>query len=427
MAEDYVSALKTRMLDAGLFRRALFRGRRKGQSLPWERVTVRPVQIRGGRHLQFSYFDGRKDITKNYSGAEAEARLDELLALPFKSITVQTAVETLRLQFSRKGRPILHRDAPPPGADALPDLSHDRRKTLPLPPDRPDPFLQTIGIMTAEGKIRAGMRDKFRQINRFLQLMEEGGVLEEQPDSPLRVVDCGCGNAYLTFAAYHYLTHVRGRTAHLVGIDVREDLLQRRAEQAQQLGWEGLTFEATRIIDYRPPAPPDVVLALHACDTATDEALAQAVRWGSRRIFAAPCCHHHLQTRLPSLKDAPLAVQPVFRHGILKERLGDILTDSFRALILRIMGYRTEVVEFVATEHTPRNLMIRAVRTAPAGQPELVRAYRAMKTFWGVTPFLEELLSAEIEIEAISGKRKSAPNAPAEGTLRAFSSPDDVV
>ncbi|RME48643.1 MAG: SAM-dependent methyltransferase [Caldilineae bacterium] len=392
MTEDYVAALKTRMLNAGIFRRALFRGRRKGQSLPWERVTVRPVHIRGGRHLQFSYFDGRRDITKNYTGAEAEARLDELLALPFKSITVQTAVETLRLQFSRKGRPILHRDRPPPNAAAPPDLSHDRRKSLPLPPDRPDPFLQTIGIMTAEGKIRAAMRDKFWQINRFLQVMEEGGALEQLTASPLRVVDCGCGNAYLTFAAYHYLTHLRGRKVQMVGIDVRDDLLQRRAEQARQLGWEGLTFEATRIIDYQPPAPPDVVLALHACDTATDEALAQAIRWESRRIFAAPCCHHHLQTRLPALKDASPAMRPLLRHGILRERLGDILTDSFRALLLRLMGYRTDVVEFIATEHTPRNLMIRAVQTARPAGPQFLAEYEALKAAWGVTPYLETLL-----------------------------------
>jgi SAM-dependent methyltransferase len=203
------------------------------------------------------------------------------------------------------------------------------------------------------------------------------------------VVDCGCGSAYLTFAVYHYLNDMLGLPTRMTGVDIKADLLAGHADKVAALGWVGLDFEAARIIDFQPPVPPDIVLALHACDTATDEALAQAIGWGSKLIFSAPCCHHHLQAQL---ENGPLPFQPILRHGILKERLSDILTDSLRALILRIMGYRTDVMELVAAEHTNKNLMIRAIRTAPPGERRFVEEYRALTEYWQVRPYLETLL-----------------------------------
>ena len=181
----------------------------------------------------------------------------------------------------------------------------------------------------------------------------------------------------------------------MTGVDAKEFLMARHQATAAELGWEGLTFAAGQILDYAPAEAPDVVLALHACDTATDDALARAVRWGSRLIFSAPCCHHHLQAQLAAA-ETPSPFRPVLRHGILRERLGDALTDALRAHILRLLGYRAEVLEFVAVEHTPKNLMIRAVHTGAPPTPALVAEYRALKTYWGVTPYLEELLSAEL-------------------------------
>jgi SAM-dependent methyltransferase len=213
-------------------------------------------------------------------------------------------------------------------------------------------------------------------------------------------VDCGCGNAYLTFALYHYLSHVLGRAVQFTGIDVRADLMEKQRERAAALGWAHLDFQTAPIADFAPAAPPDIVIALHACDTATDDALALGIHQGSQLICAVPCCHHHLQAQL-SEHPAPAPFAPLARHGILSERLGDLLTDSFRALILRVMGYRTDVVEYVATEHTARNVMIRAVKAARPGEPEFVREYVEMKRFWGVTPYLETLLG-----EALTGLLK---------------------
>jgi SAM-dependent methyltransferase len=275
-------------------------------------------------------------------------------------------------------------------------LRHDRQKQLLLPVGGPDSFLQAIGIMNREGKVRPRMRRKFRQINEFLRLMTETGELKKFDHVPLKVVDCGCGNAYLTFAAYHYLNHILGLPTELTGIDVRDDLLKQQSQQSRELGWAGLTFQPASIIDFQPATPPDIVLALHACDTATDEALAQGIKWQSQMILSAPCCHHHLQQQL-NRQPAPEVFEPVMHHGILKERLGDILTDTLRALILRILGYRAEVIEFISTEHTDKNLMIRAVKTEQAGSAKAIQEYQELKLFWQVRPYLEELLQTELE------------------------------
>src|SRR5205823_7340018 len=202
----------------------------------------------------------------------------------------------------------------------------------------------------------------------------------------------------LTFATYHYFANVLGLETRMVGIDVQASLLERQAANAQTLGWDNLTFEATRIIDYKPDVPPDVVLALHACDTATHEAIAQGIRWGSKLIVAAPCCHHELQEQLRH-QSCPAPFTPVSRYGILGERLGDILTDTFRALVLRIMGYRTDVVEFVSTEHMAQNLMIRAVGGLPVGDPKFVREYQELKEYWQVTPYFERWLGESFSLD----------------------------
>jgi SAM-dependent methyltransferase len=351
-------------------------------------VTIRPVEIGGKRQLQFSYFDGKKDVAKNYAEG-AEARLDELLALPFKSINVQSTARGVQIQFTRKGKAIIHRHrATAPHGER--SLRHDRSKDLLLPADNPDPYLTAIGIMTSEGKVRARMRSKFRQINEFLKLVAETGEWDRGA-RPIRVIDCGCGSAHLTFAVYHYLSHVLGMSVHMQGIDINAELIEKQVEQSRALGWEGLSFQVSSIVAFEPAESPDVVLSLHACDTATDEALAQAVKWQSKMIFAVPCCHHHLQEQIRA-QTAPPQFQPVLRHGILKERLGDVLTDAFRAQILRVMGYRSDVVEFISNEHTAKNLMIRAIKGSALGEQRAMDAYIALKAFWRVEPYLEHLL-----------------------------------
>lgn len=395
MSVSYQSLVCDSILGGDGFIEAVFQGARRGAEPAWQRVTIRPVLLRGNRFLQFSYFDGVQEKAENLGDEQSAAQLARLLDMPFRSIRADTTAESIRVQFTKKGKPIIHRENR--GSVPIPlDLAHDRAKATILSADDPPPFLAAIGVATADGRIRANQQRKFRQINEFLRLIEETAELTRPDARPLRVVDLGCGSAALTFATYHYLNFHRDIPTMMTGIDTKAFLMERHGATADALGWPGLRFQSARIEEFETQEMPDIVLALHACDTATDEALARAVRWRSKLIFSAPCCHHHLQAQL-SAGEPPEAFRPVLRHGILRERLGDVLTDAFRAHILRLLGYRTEVIEFVPVEHTPKNLMIRAVDIQSPPPSTLVAEYQALKSYWGVVPYLEQLLSGELQ------------------------------
>jgi len=392
MEQDHKKRVRERILTDQSFVRAVFSGQQKGAALEWVKVVVRPVEIKGERNLQFSYFDEKKDVTSNYLVVESTAPLDELLALPFRNIFVENTTGNLQVNISKKGKVLVNKVKA--ASPAIPDLSHDRQKSRLLTAENAEPFLKAVGIMTQDGKIRADMQRKFKQINEFLRLVDETDSFVHFRESPLHVVDFGCGNAYLTFAVYYYLHDILKLDAHVVGVDIKADLIERHQEKAKVLGWSQLTFQTGRISEYRSEIVPDVVLALHACDTATDDALAQGIVWGSKLIVCAPCCQHELQQQMSQVP-MPAALLPIFQHGILFERVGDILTDTFRASILRIMGYRTDVTQFVPIEHTAKNLMIRAVKTSPPGNARWIEEYKNLKEFWQVTPYLERLLGAQ--------------------------------
>jgi len=387
MTQDYRESIKELVLNEETFLRLMLKGQLRGQEISWRRVVVRPVLIKHKRHLQFSYFDAKQDITKNYRGKEAEEKLAEVLTLPFSSIAVQSTIEDVHVQISKDGKAIFSRSKPAKTVEQ-PNLSHDARKKLLLPADRPDTFLQAIGIMNEQGKVLASMQDKFAQINEFLKLLEHTGELAHFEKRPVHVLDCGCGSAYLSFATYHYLNDVKGIPVQLTGVDTNGQLIEKSNLHSRELGFEQVCFEKAAIIDYEPVVPPDIVLALHTCDTATDEALVQGIVSQAHLILCVPCCHHELHEQMRAVA----AFRSVWQHGILKKRMADIVTDALRAQVLRLMGYKTDVVEFVSSEHTDRNLMIRAVRRAKAGDERMMEEYRELKEFWGVVPYLERLL-----------------------------------
>lgn len=374
--------------------RATFAGvRRAADPGVWQRVIVRPVELKGTRYLQFAYYDARKHVTKNFTPDAAAPPLAEVLSRQFAGIHVTTTAEEIDVRTSKKGE--AHVGRKKLAAAVVPMTVHDRAKAVPFPDGVPNRVLEVMGVSTPEGRVRPGMRGKFTQINEFLKQLSHALAQTdlEALGRELLILDCGCGSSYLTLAAHHYLNDARNVPARLLGVDVNDDLIRKSAEKGHRLDADGLSFVAGRIgqFDIRP----DVVFALHACDTATDDALAQAVRAEAKLVLSVPCCHSHLnkQLRADVTDDegvpAPAAVlRPVFRHPILRERTADIFTDTFRSLALRVMGYRTEVAEFVSTEHTPRNLMIRAVRTGRR-DAVAVREYRELKRFLGVEPYLE--------------------------------------
>ncbi len=386
---DFRALLAQALLDPETFVRAAFSGRQRGAASEWERVTVRPVTIRGRQHLQFSYYDAQRHITRNHTGADAAAQAQAALALPFRNFHVVTTEQEIQVNLSKKGRPVI--SVRPAAAPAAPDLAHDRAKRRILAEGVPLPYLQALGVMAADGRVKAAQRAKFAQINEFLRLLTESGALTGWDHSPVELVDFGCGSAALTFALYHYMNATLGVPARMTGVDLKADLIARHQQTAAELGWGDMRFVEMAIADYVPPAAPDVVIALHACDTATDDAIAQGIRAGSRLIVCAPCCHHNLQAQL-ALRPAPAPFGPVLRHGLFHERLGDVLTDTLRALVLRAAGYKVDVVEFVAPEHTPRNVMLRAVSGGAPRDPAAAREYVDLVEFWGVTPYLERAL-----------------------------------
>jgi len=390
MDQDYKQSVRDRILDRDNFVRAIFSGEQKGMSVQWNKVIVRPVEIKGALNLQFSHFDDKRDITKNYPFEEAASKVDEILALPFRNIFVESSAGGIQVNISKKGKALVSKIKPSVTSEAV-SLSHDHQKKKLFSVENAEPFLKAVNIMTHDGRIKADMQRKFKQINEFLRLVDETDSFEALSGSAIHIVDFGCGNAYLTFAIYFYLYDILKLDAHVTGVDIKSDLIERHKQKAESLGWDQLTFQVGEIANFEPETIPNVVLALHACDTATDDAIAKGIQWESKVIICAPCCQHELQAQLSKIP-VPQQMLPVYQDGILSERMGDILTDTFRATILRIMGYRTDVTQFVPIEHTAKNLMIRSVKTSRAGNERWVEEYRNLKSFWGVTPYLERLL-----------------------------------
>jgi len=390
MESDYKQLVRERILASDTFIRAVFSREQKGASVQWIKVVARPVELKGQVYLQVSYFDEKKDITKNYL-EEAPAKVDELLALPFRNIFVESSAGNVQVNFTKKGKALVSKSKP---SVTNVDLSHDRQKNKLLTDENAAPFLKAVGIMTQDGRIKADMQRKYKQINEFLRLVDETASFPAESGQPFHVVDFGCGNAYLTFAIYFYLHEILKLEAHVTGVDVKADLIERHEQKVTTLGWEHISFHTGYIAGYITDTPPDMVIALHACDTATDDAIAQGIRWNSRFIICAPCCQHDLQEQMARI-ELPDSQASVFQDGIFFERMGDILTDTFRATILRIMGYRTDVTQFVPIEHTAKNLMIRAAKVSPPGNEKWMEQYRKLRSFWNVTPYLEKLLGEE--------------------------------
>ncbi len=395
---DTMSKIRDTVSKTETFSGLTASGRQRGSVCEWEKVTVRPVTLRGAFHYQFSYFDGRQDMTRNYTQEQLDVPLVAILDSGFANFHVQSSDGDLHVRITKKGRVLMSRGRPSLARDRH-RLEHNREKSYLLTPAAGKAVYQITGIADADGQIKPTMQAKFRQVNAFLKLMDE--KLGSLGDSTLRVVDCGCGSAFLTLAAFAYLNDVKGREVVLVGIDQNQALIAKCQQAAKDLGWDKASFVSTTIGDYSPGEPPNIVLSLHACDTATDEALAQGVHWGANLIMAAPCCQQELSGQVASDLHGP-----VLRHGILKRRTADILTDAARAQLLQIAGYRAEVIEFISSEETSKNLMIRAEKAAVGDIGSTARAYQDLKTFWSISPSLEGYLG-DVVAERL-GKSASA-------------------
>ncbi len=361
--------------DASLTRAVL--SKPGSQEFP-TRVTVEQVERQGELAYRFTSQLEDRALHENLEPAAALERVRSLL--PSYS---QALLQTPASDWQILGTKVLRRPASRPAPHRR---AHDRPKRRLLEEGTAVPFLVELGVMTSDGRVKKSRYDKFRQVNRFLELVDDV-VPSLRPSGPLRIVDFGCGKSYLTFALHHLLTVLRGREVEIVGLDLKADVIAACTDLATRAGAPGLRFEQGDISGFRTEGKIDLVVSLHACDTATDEALAQAVRWQADAILAVPCCHKEAAGQIGSD-----VLRPLLRHGLAKERFASLATDTLRAQLLELEGYRTQLVEFVELEHTPKNILIRAVRGRPAGSAART-AYVELRDALELEPALERLLA----------------------------------
>ena len=386
---DALEQLQGAITQSDSFVRAVLSGRRRNMTTEHERIDMRPVQLKDGIAIQVSYSDGRQMTSKNF--APAQLPFLELAQSGYANILVENEGETLSLRISKKGVPLFSRTK----NTSVRDVSHDKSKKRLL--DASDPFLREVGIADIHGAIKPSKMDKYKQVEEFLRLLvptlndaiEAGHVHKPTDASPLTIVDLGCGHAYLTFATHQYLKSV-GIPVKVIGIDVRPASRDRNNAIAKSLGIDSSIEFLAEEISATSVNAADIAIALHACDTATDDSIAWAVNRNVPLTLFAPCCHHDIQAQI---KVAPEPWSLITRHGIMRERLGDLITDALRIQLMKLSGYRVEAIEFIGGEHTPRNLMIRAVKTGATPESGEVERYESMISEWGVTPVLAAKLN----------------------------------
>ena len=345
------------VLNKDFIRAVISNPREKGGIV---KVKIRPLELKGQLVFQFESFTAKQAFHKNL---DRDAAVQELsgCAGEFRQMQIETADAEYTVLISKKGKATIKRKQRREKAQAA-DLSHNRQKRYILEEGKFVPFLRDLGVMTEDGKIVRSRTDKFRQINRFLEFIED--ILPQlDRDRELTILDFGCGKSYLTFAMYYYLHELKGYDIRIVGLDLKADVIRHCGRLAEQYGYDKLTFLTGDIADYDGVDQVDMVVTLHACDTATDYALAKAVGWNAKVILSVPCCQHELNAQFSAgggSGDGLLA--PVMDYGLLRERFAALVTDGLRAKYLERAGYETQVLEFIDMEHTPKNILLRAVK-----------------------------------------------------------------
>ena len=331
------------------------------------KIKVRPVEMKGNRLFQFESFTKTQAFHENLGANEAVGRLCGYME-EFRQAQISVRGMEYTVLVSKKGKVTVKSRVVGEEKKSV-DLSHNRSKRYILQEGVPVPFLQDLGVMTQEGKIVRSKSDKFRQINRFLEFIED--ILPRlEKGRELTILDFGCGKSYLTFAMYYYLHELKHYDIRIIGLDLKKDVIVRCSELAVKYGYEKLTFLEGDIADYNGVSAVDMVVTLHACDTATDYALAKAVGWNADVILSVPCCQHELNGQVRNN-----IVSPITDYGLLKERFSALVTDGLRAKYLEREGYEVQILEFIDMEHTPKNILIRAVKTGKqaAGAGEQIR------------------------------------------------------
>ena len=351
------------------------------------KIKIRPVRQKETLMFQAAEQRGQQEFHKNYTKAELMEKIIFWLQNDFKQMQMTTAREQISLLSGKKGNITIKRKRSQEPRETA-DLTHDRQKHYLLEEGQPIPFLVELGVMTKEGTIIKSRYDKFRQINRFLEFIED--IRPQLPaHREVTILDFGCGKSYLTFALYYYLKVLRGLDIRVIGLDLKQEVIAHCNALAQKYGYEKLNFLTGDIASYEGVTKIDMVVTLHACDTATDYALEKAVKWGAKVILSVPCCQHELNRQVQSE-----VLSPILQYGLIKERMAALMTDALRAARLEEEGYQVQILEFIDMEHTPKNILIRGIKT---GNKRKNPKLEACMEFMGVDPLLGHLLGPQGE------------------------------
>ena len=351
------------------------------------KIKVRPVMIRDSLYFQVSRYTDKQVFHENMTAAGALEALSGWILHDFRQAQIRTQDEMATVLVSKKGKVTIKRKKT--ACAAAQNLEHNRKKQYIIEEGTAVPFMIDLGVMTESGKIVRTRYDKYRQINRFLEFIED--ILPELPtDRTVHIIDFGCGKSYLTFAMYYYLKVLKHYDIRITGLDLKQKVIEDCQALADRYGYDGLQFLCGDIADYNGTDEVDMVVTLHACDTATDYALYKAVKWHASVILSVPCCQHELNQKMQCE-----TLSGAFQYGLIKERTAALMTDAMRAQLLEMKGYKTQLLEFIDMEHTPKNILIRGVKSGgllpKAARKQQMEKYQKCRDFFGAELTLEKL------------------------------------
>lgn len=369
----------------------------KSKDASLQKVKIRPVHIKGELRFQTEEFRGAQVFHKNLTTEELSDGLEEWFNERLFQAQISHRNAEVTVLLGKKGTVTVKEKKKAVSSEEKEvrwqPLLHNREKKSLLPEGSEIPFLKDLGVFSSEGKVIKGKYDKYRQINRFLEFIEDVMPELSKDSGSLNILDFGCGKSYLTFAVYYYLTECKKQKVNITGLDLKADVIKKCNRLAMEYGYEDLHFLMGDVADYKSESDIDMMVTLHACDTATDYALQRAVQWGAKVILSVPCCQHEVNEQLSSK-----TMEPLFRYGLIKERMAALITDALRAELLTACGYKVQILEFIDMEHTPKNLLIRAVKKAHPDKEECrlarMRSEEMAKQL-GIRPKLMELLDEE--------------------------------
>lgn len=341
---------------------------------PYNKITARPINIKNKNYIQFEKFTDKLAFHENYSYDEAKEKITNLIIDGYKNINLFTLEADYQIIVSKKGSIKISEKQP---SKKISIEEHNKKKQYIINENEPCDFLELLGVMNKQGQVYTKRYDKFKQINKFLEIVDDSLKGKDIKDD-FMIIDFGCGKAYLTFALYYYFYYIKNVKVKIIGLDLKEEVINYCNEVSRKLNYNNLEFIYGDIQNFHYTNKIDMIVTLHACNTATDAALVKAIKWNTDIILSVPCCQHEFYDKITSAD-----LEPMLKHGLIKERVSSLVTDSLRGLFLETKGYKVQLMEFIAMEHTPKNILIRAVKTGKASK-NVEQEYESFKKFWNL-------------------------------------------